>query len=121
MADRIARTVLGGGKWVWEIKKVSSGGAWLRVSYDSGAKYLKFVEIAKEVGEMAEWIRMDLAKAEREGLRLNISATVIGEAVVVVGEGKIGFFADVMVNWMPGVTGMTRDDVEELMTEAGLL
>ena len=119
MAERIARTVLGGGKWVWEIKDVDSQGALLQVVWDSGARYVKWSEIAKEAGEMKERIKRDLAIVAREGLKLNISA--IGEAEVVVEDGKIKVFANVMVRWLYGTKDITREDVEENMTEAGLL
>jgi len=115
MADRIARTVIGG---KWEIKKVSPGGVWFRVNYDFGVRMMKFVDIAKEVREMGEWVKMDLLRMEHEGMKLNMASVVIGDAMVMMVEGKIGVYADVMVNGMAGVR-FTHDDVEEQMMEAG--
>lgn len=120
IANRVAKSVTATGKWVWEIAHISRTDGLFQLIYDSNAKSMKWPEVVKVMKELNGKVNDGLTKAQKEGLPLDITSMVVGVPEIVE-EVTLKVFVNVAVKWNAGVENLGHQDVEEMMTEAGLL
>lgn len=119
--ERVSRSVLGVGKWHWEIVQVNSGGVYWQLYNNIGARYVKWVDLVKLVSELRGKAFSDLAMVAKVGLPINISKVDIGGVEVAVDDNRLQVFANVKVSWLSNLEyEVTWDSVEEFMVEGGM-
>jgi hypothetical protein len=121
IADRVARNVMATGKWHWEISHVSRAGGLFQIIYESGVKSMKWADLEKVVVGLGSKAAKDMIMAKGEGLPADVKTFEVRHAEVVIEEGTLKVFANVVVKWNEGVEKFGFQDVEEIMTAAGLL
>jgi hypothetical protein len=117
---KVARSVVGVGKWSWEIRHVDGIGALIQVMYMSGVRYMKFEEIVRVVKEIDGKVRLSMAQMAKGGLPIKLGVVGVGGSEVVSEDGKIMIYANVRLVW-EGDGVVAWDDVEEAMMEEGLI
>ena len=120
IVDRLAKTIISGTKWSWEIRHVDGIGVLVQIIGDFGSRYIKWTDLVKQVKELNGQVNNGLAGLVKEGLPLNVSTMDIGEPEVNAEDGRVKIFANVKVQWTQLVAPVGWDDVEEAMMEAGL-
>lgn len=120
IVKKVARSVVGVGKWVWEIRHVDGMGALIQVMYMSGMRYMKFEEIVRVVKEIGGKVNLSMAQMAKGGLPIKLGAVGVGGSEVVAEDGKIMIYANVRLVW-EGDGVVVWDDVEEAMIEEGLI
>lgn len=121
IADRVAKRVMGMGRWTFECRSVDREGVLFQILYTSGVDFIRWGDLVKVVKEVSPRVANNVAALAKEGLPVNTANFAVREAEVTQESGKLVVFANVSAKWMPGTVGVDIQDVNESMMEAGLL
>jgi len=122
IAERVAAKMVAK-RWLrWEISNVNRDGtALLQLYCEIGARFIKWSDLSKVVGDLSGRARLDMAHAATKSLPVNLAQMSVEEPEVVIEDNKLIVFTNVSVKWVPGTEGVIWDDVHEMMQDAGLL
>jgi hypothetical protein len=121
IADRVAKRVMGMGKWTFECKSVDREGVLFQILYTNVVDFIRWTDLVKVIKEISPRAANNISALVKEGLPMNTANFIVREAEITQEGGKLVVFANVSAKWVPGTVGVDIQDVEESMMEAGLL
>jgi hypothetical protein len=121
IVDKVAKQVMGSGKWIFERKYVERDGALFQIIYNVGSASIKWGDLVKAMKEVIPRTSNNVIKLSRLGLPISLDNYVVREAEITEEGGRLVIFANVSVKWVTGKSGVDAQDIDAAMMEAGLL